>query len=106
MSQLQSGHHAVSSFPSGGSYGICKTTQECASDMEGFRDSLVLIINCLSSLFCDSEETWKTLVFLHVRGGGHGGTFELGEAPQGSAQFQEAQVLHLWRREPNEKEYA
>ena len=64
--------------------------------MEGFCDSLVLIIKCLSSLFGDSEETWETSAFLHVRGGGHGGTFELGGAPQGSAQFQEAQVLHLW----------
>lgn len=64
--------------------------------MEGFYDSLVLIINCLSSLFGDSEETWETSAFLHVRRGGHGGTFELGGAPQGFAQFQEAQVLHLW----------
>ena len=34
MSWLQSGHHAVSFSLSGGSYSICKTTKECASDTE------------------------------------------------------------------------
>ena len=34
MSWLQSGHQVVCLFPSGGSYSICKTSQECASDTE------------------------------------------------------------------------
>ena len=41
-------------FPSGGSYSICKTTQECASDTERFCDFNVLIISCLSLLLRDS----------------------------------------------------
>ena len=39
-------------FPSGGSYYICKVTQEIASDTEP--DSIVLIINCCNLFFCDS----------------------------------------------------
>ena len=34
MPWLRSGQHAVSVCPSGGSYSIWKTTQECASDTE------------------------------------------------------------------------
>ena len=45
MSWLKSGHHAVGFFPSGGSYSICKTTQEYTLDTESV--TTVLIINCL-----------------------------------------------------------
>ena len=50
-------------FPSGGSYSICKATQECASDTERFCDSLVLIVSCLSLLFCDSGRPGKLQLF-------------------------------------------
>ena len=43
-------------------------TQECASDTESI--SSVLVINCLSVLFCDSSRLGK-LTFLQTRGRGH-----------------------------------
>ena len=50
-------------FSSGDSYTICKTIQACASDTERFCDSLVLIINCLSLIFCDSGKPERLWLF-------------------------------------------
>ena len=50
-------------FPSGGSSSICKTTQECASDTERFWDSIGLLLNCSSPLFCDSGRPGRLELF-------------------------------------------
>ena len=44
-------------------------TQECASDTEGFCDSIVLLINCLSLLFCDSGKPGKFQLFYKQEAG-------------------------------------
>lgn len=41
-------------FSSGGSYSICKSSQECASDT-GSCDSVVLIVKCLLVLYLPGE---------------------------------------------------
>ena len=91
MSWLQSGHHAVSFFPSGSNYSICKTTQECASDTERLCDAIVLIINYLSLLFCDSGRLGKLQLFYKQEAGDMEGPLYLGGnwggEPQDSAQF-------------------
>ena len=44
-------------------------TQECASDTEGFCDSIVLLINCLSQLFCDSGRPGEFQLFYRQEAG-------------------------------------
>ena len=65
-------------LPLGDSYSICKVTQECASDTERVCDSIVLIINCLSLLFCDSGRLRRLQLFYKQEAGDIGRAFVLG----------------------------
>ena len=52
------------------SYNICKTTQKCVSETERFYDCIVLIINYLSLLFCDSGDLRNLNFSTNKRQGG------------------------------------
>lgn len=56
-------------FSSGGSYCICKMTKGSASDTERFCDCVVLIINCLSLIFCDSGRPGRHQLFYKQEAG-------------------------------------
>ena len=66
-----------SALSSGGSYSICKTTQECASDTEGFGDSVILVINCCN-LLPVTQGGLGDFSFSTNKRQGHGGAFVLG----------------------------
>ena len=87
-SWLQSGHRAVSFSPLMAVIVSVKQLRN-VHQTERFCDSIVLIIKCLSLLFCGSVEAWETFTFLHSRGRGHRGAFVLGGkgSVQGSAWF-------------------
>lgn len=53
-------------------------TQECASDTEIFYDSIVLIINYLNMLFCNSGRPGKFQLFYKKEAGDIDGAFVLG----------------------------
>ena len=65
-------------FPSDSSYSTCKTTQECSSDPERFCASVILIINCLRLLFCDSGRLGTFQLFYKQEAVGEGGTLSWG----------------------------
>lgn len=70
---LQSGHQAISYFPSCGSCTICKTTQKCVSDI---KDSVTLLFLSLY-FFCDSRRPQRLQLFYKEGAGNTVGPWSL-----------------------------
>ena len=76
MSWLQSDHHTVSFFSLVAIKVSIKQHRNLHQTLKDSVTLVILIINCLSLLSCDSE-AWKISAFLQTRGSGQGRTFYL-----------------------------